>query len=66
MFQVHTDILMMRARKQADSANILNVEKFPLNMNFAYLAVNLQFVMISAVGHLVVKPAGPQYGQMPL
>jgi len=66
MFQVHIDIMRMRASKQADNANILTLEKFPLNTNSAYLAVSLHFVMISAVGHLVVKPAGPQYSKMPL
>lgn len=56
----------MKDSMQADSANILTLEKYPLNVNFAHLTVNQQSVMISAVGHLVVKPSGLQYGQRPL
>jgi len=44
--------------KKADGANTLTMKKYPLNVNFVHLRANQQSLMISVVGHLVVKPSG--------
>lgn len=55
MFLLRTAIMEMNHSKETDSANIITMKKYPVNVNFVHLTVNQQSVMFSAVGYLVVK-----------
>lgn len=52
---LHTNIMEMNQSKETDSANIITMKKYPVNVNFVHPTVNQQSVMFSAVGYLVVK-----------
>jgi len=58
VFLVYTGITEKKDSKKADGANTLTMKKYPLNVNFVHLRANQQSLMISVVGHLVVKPSG--------